>query len=78
MSANKFKFPIFPDRMYTLTYDELSTEISGEEILAVFRRSVMLEHLLQELADDTDSDNAIHWEFPLDNPDDDQSYTNQT
>ena len=66
--ANRFKFPIFPDRMYTLQYEQFSTEVSGEEILAAFRRDAYLSKLIADL-DDTDIDNPSHWGLTLDSYD---------
>lgn len=48
--AGKFRYPIFPDRIYTLTYEEYGDyEVSGEVILNYFRRSAMLEAMLLDL-----------------------------
>lgn len=46
---NKFNFPIFPDRLYTLTYEDGDYKVSGEQIIAAFRREAMLEKLLEYL-----------------------------
>lgn len=46
---DKFNYPIFPDRTYTLVYDGISIKVSGEEILAMFYRSAMLDKLFQEM-----------------------------
>lgn len=56
MSESKFKFPIFPDRIYTLEYEGYSAEISGEEILAAFSREVSLDQMFSDI----DNDNANH------------------
>ena len=48
--VGKFRYPIFPDRIYTLTYEQYGDyEVSGEEILNYFRRSAMLDYTLQDL-----------------------------
>lgn len=52
MSKNKFNYPIFPDRIYTLTYEDFTYKVSGEEIMAYFRRSASLERDLEELEND--------------------------
>jgi hypothetical protein len=49
--SSKFKYPIDPNKVYTLQYDDLSTEVTGEEILAIFRRGAYLDKLLSELGD---------------------------
>ena len=49
--SSKFKYPINPNKVYTLQYDDLSTEVTGEEILAIFRRGAYLDKLLSELGD---------------------------
>lgn len=46
---NKFNYPIFPDRTYTLVYEGIELKVSGEEILAMFYRSAMLDKLFQEM-----------------------------
>jgi hypothetical protein len=49
--SNKFKYPIDPNKLYTLEYGDTSAEVTGEEILAMFRRSVYLDKILQEAND---------------------------
>ena len=44
---NKFRYPIFPDRTYTLEYGDMTYEVSGEEILAMFYRQSKLEGLFK-------------------------------
>jgi hypothetical protein len=51
---NKFPYPIFPNRTYTLRYDTFEAEVSGEEILAMFHRSLYLDKLLDDLSTETD------------------------
>jgi hypothetical protein len=46
--SSKFKYPIDPAKVYTLQYEEFSVEVSGEEILAAFRRSAYLDKILEE------------------------------
>jgi hypothetical protein len=46
--SSKFKYPIDPAKIYTLQYEDFSTEVSGEEILASFRRGAYLEKILSE------------------------------
>lgn len=46
---SKFKFIIFPDRKYTLVWDDLTVEVTGEDIMAQFRRSSYLEHLMYKI-----------------------------
>lgn len=46
---SKFRYPIFPDRTYTITYEDFDYEITGEEIIAYFRRGAYLEHNLRDL-----------------------------
>ena len=46
--TSKFKFPIYPDRVYTLKYEDFSVEVSGEEILAMFYRDAHLENMLKD------------------------------
>lgn len=47
--SSKFKYPIDPNKIYTLQYEDFSTEVSGEEILGAFRRSAYLDKLISEL-----------------------------
>lgn len=46
--SKKFKYPIDPDKVYTLQYEDFSIEITGEEILAAFRRGAYLDKVLEE------------------------------
>jgi len=46
--SSKFKYPIDPAKVYTLQYEDFLIEISGEEILAAFRRSAYLDKILEE------------------------------
>ena len=54
---NTFKYPIFPDRVYTLVYDDMTAEVLGEDILAMFHRSLYLDKLLDDLSTETDLSN---------------------
>jgi hypothetical protein len=47
---NKFRYHIIPDRIYTLEYEEYSGEVTGEEILNMFRRSIHLDKILEDMA----------------------------
>lgn len=47
---NKFNYPIFEDRVYTLNYDGYLYKVTGEEILAMFRRSAFLDKFIEELS----------------------------
>ena len=46
---SKFRFPIFPDRTYTIKYEDFDYEITGEEIIASFRRGAYLEQIIQDM-----------------------------
>jgi hypothetical protein len=46
---SKFRYPIFPDRTYTIVYDDFDYEVTGEEIVAMFRRGAYLEDMLKDL-----------------------------
>ncbi len=46
---SKFRYPIFPDRTYTIVYDDFDYEVTGEEIVAMFRRGACLENVLKDL-----------------------------
>lgn len=48
-NESKFRFMIFPDRKYTLIWDDLEVEVTGEDIMAQFRRSSYLEHLIHTI-----------------------------
>ena len=48
-NESKFKFIIFPDRKYTLTWDDLEVVVTGEEIMAQFRRESYLDHLMSKI-----------------------------
>lgn len=47
--SSKFKYPIDPKKVYTLEYEDFSTEVTGEEIIAAFRRSAYLDKILSEV-----------------------------
>lgn len=46
---SKFRYPIYPDRTYTLVYEDFDYEITGEEIIAYFRRGAYLEEMFKDL-----------------------------
>ena len=46
---SKFRYPIFPDRTYTIVYEDFEYEVTGEEIVAMFRRGAYLEKILEEI-----------------------------
>lgn len=46
---SKFRYPIFPDRTYTLVYEDFDYEITGDEIISYFRRGAYLEEMFKDL-----------------------------
>jgi hypothetical protein len=46
---DKYKYMIFPDRTYVLTFEFGSVEVSGEDIHAMFRRGAHLDMILDDL-----------------------------
>jgi hypothetical protein len=46
--SSKFKYPIDPNKVYTLQYEDFSIEVTGEEIVASFRRGAYLDKILEE------------------------------
>lgn len=58
---SKFRYPIFPDRTYTIEYEDFNYEITGEEIIATFRRGAYLEEMFKDL-DMTSLDKQDHSE----------------
>jgi hypothetical protein len=46
---SKFRYPIFPDRVYTIVYEDFDYEITGEDIVAYFRRGAYLEEMFKDL-----------------------------
>lgn len=46
---SKFRYPIFPERTYTIVYEDFEHEVTGEEIESMFRRSAYLERVLEEI-----------------------------
>jgi hypothetical protein len=46
---SKFRYPIFPDRTYTISYEDFDYEVTGEEIIATFRRGAYLEEMFKDL-----------------------------
>jgi hypothetical protein len=58
VESQKFKFTIFPERMYSLTVDDYdgnpyTFEVSGEAIAAEFRREALLTRQFDELYNDS-------------------------
>ena len=58
---DKYRYMIFPDRTYVLTYDFGEVEVSGEDIHAMFRRGAFLDTIfddfgtpIEELSTDND------------------------
>lgn len=49
--SNKFKYPIDPKKVYTLEYGDISGEVTGEDILGMFRRGIYLESILKDTVD---------------------------
>lgn len=47
--SSKFKYPIDPNKVYTLQYDDFSIEVTGEDILGAFRRGAYLDKVLSEI-----------------------------
>jgi hypothetical protein len=57
MANDKFNYPIFPDRIYTLTYPDFVYKISGEDIMNHFRRGAYLEKMLEEMDEEKEKEN---------------------
>ncbi len=51
---DKYRYMIFPDRTYVLTFEFGSIEVSGEDIHAMFRRGALLDTILDNLSTDDD------------------------
>lgn len=66
---NKFNYPIFPDRTYTLSYEGIDIKVSGEEILAMFYRKAMMDKFISELSKETELSTDNHISDDLDTPD---------
>ena len=49
---DKYRYMIYPDRTYVLTFEFGSIEVSGEDIHAMFRRGALLDTILDELSTD--------------------------
>lgn len=56
---SKFQYPIYPDRTYTLTYENFKAEVSGEEIMAALYRELYLEKLWENAADLVAKQNTV-------------------
>jgi hypothetical protein len=46
---DKYRYMIYPDRTYVLTFEFGSIEVSGEDIHAMFRRGALLDTIFDEL-----------------------------
>jgi hypothetical protein len=51
---DKYRYMIYPDRTYVLTFEFGSVEVSGEDIHAMFRRGALLDNIFDELSTDDD------------------------
>ncbi len=51
---DKYRYMIFPDRTYVLTYDFGEVEVSGQAILDMFHRQAYLDKVLAELFTEND------------------------
>jgi hypothetical protein len=49
---DKYRYMIYPDRTYVLTFEFGSVEVSGEDIHAMFRRGALLDTIFDELSTD--------------------------
>ena len=49
---DKYRYMIYPDRTYVLTFEFGSVEVSGEDIHAMFRRGALLDTILDDLSTD--------------------------
>jgi hypothetical protein len=49
---DKYRYMIYPDRTYVLTFEFGSVEVSGEDIHAMFRRGALLDTILDNLSTD--------------------------
>jgi len=45
---DKYRYMIFADRTYVLTYEDMTYEVSGETILAMFYREAHNHRLIQD------------------------------
>lgn len=52
MSNGNFNYPIFPDRIYTLTYEGFVYKVSGEDIANYFKHDAYLAQDVKESKDD--------------------------
>ena len=57
---DKYRYMIYPDRTYVLTFEFGSIEVSGEDIHAMFRRGALLDNILDDL-------DALHNKLSTDN-----------
>lgn len=56
---SKFRYPIFPDRTYTISYEDFDYEITGEEIIASFRRGAYLEKVIQDIQTEVPGEETV-------------------
>lgn len=45
---DKYRYMIYPDRTYVLTFEFGSVEVSGEDIHAMFRRGALLDTIFED------------------------------
>lgn len=57
-NESKFKYLIFPDQVYILEWDDLKVEVTGEEIMAQFRRESYLDHLMSKIDEQNKSEDS--------------------
>lgn len=66
---SKFRYPIFPDRLYTLTYGDAEIEVLGEDILLMFRKGYYFDIKLNDLSKETKFSTETHISEDLNTPD---------
>lgn len=68
-TSNKFRYPIFPDRVYTFEYKDFTAEVLGQDILDMFHRGLYLDYLLADLSKETGFSTTNDVWDDLDTPD---------
>ena len=56
---DKYRYMIYPDRTYVLTFEFGSIEVSGEDIHAMFRRGALLDMILDNLSTDEEHNSVL-------------------
>lgn len=63
MSDSKFKYFLSPENIYVIDYGDISVQVSGAQIMAQIRRSVLAERMFSDYDDGSNPTSDDHEEL---------------